>query len=121
MCHSRTSEASELAQHTPGEPTSGHRGRLAGSDLRREDARQRRCRRFGTNAVQDLASGEIFLTGDLDLPSFSPKASRSRRLPGGVGPITDVWLIGNVLAAAAMSSQVEPRFGALITRRLLGR
>jgi hypothetical protein len=30
-------------------------------------------------------------------------------------------LIGNVLAAAAMSAQVEPRFGELITRRLLGR
>ena len=74
----------------------------------------------GTNSVQDSDSGRVFLTGDLDLPSVSAKAEAITPVPGGVGPITDVWLIGNVLAAAAMSAQVEPRFGALITRRLLG-
>jgi len=74
----------------------------------------------GTNSVQDPDSGDVFLTGDLDLPSVSAKAEAITPVPGGVGPITDVWLIGNVLAAAAMSAQVEPRFGALITRRLLG-
>jgi methylenetetrahydrofolate dehydrogenase (NADP+)/methenyltetrahydrofolate cyclohydrolase len=74
----------------------------------------------GTNAVQDEDSGDVFLTGDLDLPSVSAKAEAITPVPGGVGPITDVWLIGNVLAAAAMSAQVEPRFGELITGRLLG-
>ena len=73
----------------------------------------------GTNAVQDPVSGKVFLTGDLDLASVSEKAEAVTPVPGGVGPITDVWLIGNVLAAAAMASQMEPRFGALITRRLL--
>ena len=32
-------------------------------------------------------------------------------VPGGVGPITDVWLVGNALMAAAIAHQVEPRFG----------
>jgi methylenetetrahydrofolate dehydrogenase (NADP+)/methenyltetrahydrofolate cyclohydrolase len=73
----------------------------------------------GTNAVQDPVSGDVFLTGDIDRPSVSPKAEALTPVPGGVGPVTDVWLIGNVLAAAAMTAQMEPRFGALITRRLL--
>lgn len=33
-------------------------------------------------------------------------------VPGGIGPITDVWLVGNALVAAALAAQVEPRFGA---------
>jgi hypothetical protein len=28
-----------------------------------------------------------------------------------VGPITDVWLIGNAVSAAAAALRVEPRFG----------
>jgi methylenetetrahydrofolate dehydrogenase (NADP+)/methenyltetrahydrofolate cyclohydrolase len=73
----------------------------------------------GINAVQDASSGEVLIAGDLDYPSVSQKAEAITPVPGGVGPITDVWLIGNALAAAAMASQVEPRFGALVTHRLL--
>lgn len=73
----------------------------------------------GINAVQDATSGEVMIAGDLDYASVSEKAEAITPVPGGVGPITDVWLIGNALAAAAMASQVEPRFGALVTHRLL--
>jgi methylenetetrahydrofolate dehydrogenase (NADP+) / methenyltetrahydrofolate cyclohydrolase len=120
MCHSKTFEAGELADYTrraqilisaAGEPGLIH-GDMVRDGVVAVDV--------GTNAVQDPDSGEVFLTGDLDLPSVSTKAEAITPVPGGVGPITDVWLIGNVLAAAAMSAQVEPRFGALITRRLLG-
>ena len=120
MCHSKTFEAGELADYTrraqiliaaAGEPGLIH-GDMVRDGVVAVDV--------GTNAVQDPESGDVFLTGDLDLPSVSTKAEAITPVPGGVGPITDVWLIGNVLAAAAMSAQVEPRFGALITRRLLG-
>ncbi len=72
----------------------------------------------GINAVQDATSGEVLIGGDLDYPSVAEKAEAITPVPGGVGPITDVWLVGNALAAAAMASQVEPRFGALVTHRL---
>jgi methylenetetrahydrofolate dehydrogenase (NADP+)/methenyltetrahydrofolate cyclohydrolase len=120
MCHSKTFEAGELADYTrrahiliaaAGEPGLIH-GDMVQDGVVAVDV--------GTNAVQDEESGDVFLTGDLDLPSVSAKAEAITPVPGGVGPITDVWLIGNVLAAAAMSAQVEPRFGELITRRLLG-
>ena len=32
-------------------------------------------------------------------------------VPGGVGPITDIWLVGNSLVAAALAARIEPRFG----------
>ncbi len=120
MCHSKTAEAGNLADYTKradiliaaaGQPGLIH-GDMVSEGVVAVDV--------GTNAVQDPDSGEVFLTGDLDLPSVSAKAEAITPVPGGVGPITDVWLMGNVLAAAAMTAQVEPRFGALITRRLLG-
>lgn len=120
VCHSRTFEAGELADYTRRAKiliaAAGEPGLIHG-DMVREGVV---AVDVGTNAVQDSHSGEVFLTGDIDMPSVSAKAEAITPVPGGVGPITDVWLIGNVLAAAAMSAQVEPRFGALITRRLLG-
>jgi methylenetetrahydrofolate dehydrogenase (NADP+)/methenyltetrahydrofolate cyclohydrolase len=120
ICHSKTFQSGELADYTRRAhiliAAVGQPGLIDG-DMVRDGVV---AVDVGTNAVQDLDSGEVFLTGDLDAPSVSAKAEAITPVPGGVGPITDVWLIGNVLAAAAMSSQVEPRFGALITGRLLG-
>jgi methylenetetrahydrofolate dehydrogenase (NADP+)/methenyltetrahydrofolate cyclohydrolase len=51
------------------------------------------------------------MVGDLDFESVAAKAEAITPVPGGVGPITDVWLVGNALMAAAIANQVEPRFG----------
>jgi methylenetetrahydrofolate dehydrogenase (NADP+)/methenyltetrahydrofolate cyclohydrolase len=67
----------------------------------------------GINAVQDAASGKVVVTGDIDFDGVAAKAEAITPVPGGIGPITDVWLVGNVLAAAAMAARVEPRFGGL--------
>jgi methylenetetrahydrofolate dehydrogenase (NADP+) / methenyltetrahydrofolate cyclohydrolase len=119
VCHSRTAEAGHLAEHTARAQilvaAAGQPGLIRG-DMVSEGVV---VVDVGTNAVQDPVSGDVFLTGDIDRPSVSPKAEALTPVPGGVGPVTDVWLIGNVLAAAAMTAQMEPRFGALITRRLL--
>ena len=53
-------------------------------------------------------------TGDpyhRDPRGVAEKAEAITPVPGGVGPITDVWLVGNALMAAAIAHQVEPRFG----------
>ncbi|GIU96338.1 MAG: bifunctional protein FolD [Actinomycetota bacterium] len=56
-----------------------------------------------------LPDGSI--VGDVD-PRVAEVAEALTPVPGGIGPITDVWLVGNALAAAAIARQVEPRFGS---------
>jgi len=51
------------------------------------------------------------IVGDVD-EGVAEVAEAITPVPGGIGPITDVWLVGNTLAAAAIARQVEPRFGA---------
>ncbi|MBI3647307.1 MAG: bifunctional 5,10-methylene-tetrahydrofolate dehydrogenase/5,10-methylene-tetrahydrofolate cyclohydrolase [Actinobacteria bacterium] len=65
----------------------------------------------GINAVKDHSTGKILMVGDVDFDGVEAKAEAITPVPGGIGPITDVWLVGNVLAAAAMAARVEPRFG----------
>jgi methylenetetrahydrofolate dehydrogenase (NADP+)/methenyltetrahydrofolate cyclohydrolase len=67
----------------------------------------------GFHTVEDPA-GKTRFTGDLDFDSVAAKAEAITPVPGGVGPITDVWLVGNTLVAAALSAQVEPRFGSIV-------
>jgi methylenetetrahydrofolate dehydrogenase (NADP+)/methenyltetrahydrofolate cyclohydrolase len=69
----------------------------------------------GINPVEDTASGKVSLVGDLDFASVAERASAITPVPGGVGPITDVWLLRNTVAAAigaqtdlAMSPWVRP-------------
>jgi methylenetetrahydrofolate dehydrogenase (NADP+)/methenyltetrahydrofolate cyclohydrolase len=40
------------------------------------------------------------LTGDVDYESVEPKASKIAKVPGGVGPVTVVCLLQNVVTAA---------------------
>lgn len=65
----------------------------------------------GINAVKDEATGKTRMVGDLDFDDVAARAEAITPVPGGVGPITDVWLVGNAFAAAAMAQRVEPRFG----------
>ena len=68
----------------------------------------------GFHTVNDPVTGKPRFTGDLDFDSVAAKAEAITPVPGGVGPITDVWLVGNTLVAAALSVQVEPRFGSIV-------
>jgi methylenetetrahydrofolate dehydrogenase (NADP+) / methenyltetrahydrofolate cyclohydrolase len=65
----------------------------------------------GIHAVKDDETGKTKMVGDLDFESVAARAEAITPVPGGVGPITDVWLVGNALMAAAIAHQVEPRFG----------
>jgi len=100
-CHSRTQAAGRLAEFTglaeilivaAGVP------RLVTGDMVSEGVI---AVDVGINAVKDEATGTTRMVGDLDFESVAAKALAITPVPGGVGPITDVWLIGNAVAAAA--------------------
>jgi methylenetetrahydrofolate dehydrogenase (NADP+) / methenyltetrahydrofolate cyclohydrolase len=57
----------------------------------------------GINPVADPTTGKTRLVGDIDYASVAAKASAITPVPGGVGPITDVWLLRNTVAAAINS------------------
>lgn len=65
----------------------------------------------GIDPVEDPETGKIRFVGDIEFDGVAARAEAITPVPGGVGPITDVWLIGNAVSAAAAALRVEPRFG----------
>ncbi|TCJ14785.1 bifunctional 5,10-methylene-tetrahydrofolate dehydrogenase/5,10-methylene-tetrahydrofolate cyclohydrolase [Rubrobacter taiwanensis] len=57
----------------------------------------------GINPVEDRSGGGTKLVGDLDFRSVAGKAEALTPVPGGVGPVTDVWLLRNTVSAARRS------------------
>ena len=60
----------------------------------------------GINPVADEATGKVRLVGDLDFASVAAKAEALSPVPGGVGPITDVWLLHTTVSAARLAAGV---------------
>jgi len=54
---------------------------------------------IGINATEG-PDGNVVLTGDVDTESVEPVAEAVSPVPGGVGPITDVWVLRNTVRAA---------------------
>lgn len=59
----------------------------------------------GINPVQG-ADGKTHLVGDIDFDAVAARAEAVSPVPGGVGPITDVWLLHNTVTAARLNAQV---------------
>jgi methylenetetrahydrofolate dehydrogenase (NADP+) / methenyltetrahydrofolate cyclohydrolase len=68
----------------------------------------------GIDPVKDPETGKVRFVGDIDFESVVTRAEAITPVPGGVGPITDVWLIDNAVSAAAAALRVEPRFGVSV-------
>lgn len=58
----------------------------------------------GINPVSDPDTGKVRLVGDLDFDSVADRAEAITPVPGGVGPITDVWLLRNAIDAARLAT-----------------
>jgi methylenetetrahydrofolate dehydrogenase (NADP+) / methenyltetrahydrofolate cyclohydrolase len=48
------------------------------------------------------ANGQVHMVGDVDFDSVAPRVRAITPVPGGVGPVTDVWLLSNTVAAARL-------------------
>jgi methylenetetrahydrofolate dehydrogenase (NADP+)/methenyltetrahydrofolate cyclohydrolase len=59
---------------------------------------------IGINAIE-REDGSIRLVGDVDTAAVEPIAQAVSPVPGGVGPITDVWVLRNTVAAAWLQTQ----------------
>jgi methylenetetrahydrofolate dehydrogenase (NADP+)/methenyltetrahydrofolate cyclohydrolase len=49
----------------------------------------------------------VRLVGDVDFNAVAEKAAAISPVPGGVGPITDVWLLRNTVWAARLAASVQ--------------
>jgi methylenetetrahydrofolate dehydrogenase (NADP+)/methenyltetrahydrofolate cyclohydrolase len=54
----------------------------------------------GINPVRDAGTQAMHLVGDVDFRSVAPRTRAITPVPGGIGPVTDVWLLRNTAAAA---------------------
>jgi methylenetetrahydrofolate dehydrogenase (NADP+) / methenyltetrahydrofolate cyclohydrolase len=46
--------------------------------------------------------GRVHVVGDVDFASVAPRVRAITPVPGGVGPVTDVWLLRNTVTAARL-------------------
>jgi methylenetetrahydrofolate dehydrogenase (NADP+) / methenyltetrahydrofolate cyclohydrolase len=71
----------------------------------------------GINPVTD-AGGRVRMVGDVEFATVAERARAITPVPGGVGPVTDVWLLHNAVVAAHLmagrpTADIELAFGAV--------
>ena len=64
----------------------------------------------GINAISDPQTAKVRLVGDIDTADVALRAEALTPVPGDVGPITDVWLLRNTVAAARLAQGIEASF-----------
>lgn len=98
-CHKHTHDADRLVDHTRRADilivAAGVPGLISG-EMVRDGAI---VVDIGINPVEG-PEGKVRLVGDVDFKSVSARAEAVSPVPGGVGPITDVWMLHNAVIAA---------------------
>jgi methylenetetrahydrofolate dehydrogenase (NADP+) / methenyltetrahydrofolate cyclohydrolase len=105
-CHHHTSAAGRLAEHTLAADiiivAAGVPGLVDGEMVKEGVI----AIDVGINPLKDEETGKTRLVGDFDFGSVAAKAEAISPVPGGVGPITDVWLLKNTVEAARYRAQL---------------
>jgi methylenetetrahydrofolate dehydrogenase (NADP+)/methenyltetrahydrofolate cyclohydrolase len=102
-CHHHTYDAGRLAEHTRGADiliVAVGVPKLIGRDLVREGAI---VIDIGINAIEQ-PDGSVTLVGDVDTEAVEPVVEAVSPVPGGVGPLTDIWVLRNTVTAAWLQS-----------------
>ena len=98
-CHRHTFDAGRLSEHTLAADilivAVGVPGLVTGEMVREGSI----VIDIGINALR-ADDGSVRLVGDVDTASVEPVAEAVSPVPGGVGPITDMWLLRNTIDAA---------------------
>ncbi|MGI8615521.1 MAG: bifunctional 5,10-methylenetetrahydrofolate dehydrogenase/5,10-methenyltetrahydrofolate cyclohydrolase [Actinomycetota bacterium] len=108
ICHSRTTDLAAFTRQADILIVAAGVASLVKGDMVRDGVI---AVDVGTDPVKDPETGKVRFVGDIEFDGVAAKAEAITPVPGGVGPITDVWLIGNAVSAAATALHVEPRFG----------
>jgi methylenetetrahydrofolate dehydrogenase (NADP+)/methenyltetrahydrofolate cyclohydrolase len=61
----------------------------------------------GTNPVRDPQSDKVRMVGDVAFEEVSARARAITPVPGGIGPVTDVWLVRNAVSAAHNATNID--------------
>jgi methylenetetrahydrofolate dehydrogenase (NADP+)/methenyltetrahydrofolate cyclohydrolase len=62
----------------------------------------------GINPVRDPVTGRVRMVGDVDFADVAPRTRAITPVPGGIGPVTDIWLLRNTVAAARNIARLDP-------------
>lgn len=69
----------------------------------------------GINAREDPITREVHMVGDVDTAAAATRARAVTPVPGGVGPVTDIWLMRNTVAAARnIAHRTSDRHGSSV-------
>ena len=106
--HKHTADAGRLAEHTRMADllvvAAGVPGLITGGFVREGAI----VVDIGINAVAQ-PDGSTKLVGDVDTESVLPLVEAVSPVPGGVGPITDAWVLRNTVAAARALADLDGR------------
>jgi methylenetetrahydrofolate dehydrogenase (NADP+) / methenyltetrahydrofolate cyclohydrolase len=61
----------------------------------------------GVNPLTDPHTGAVSMIGDVAFPEVAARVRAITPVPGGIGPVTDVWLLRNAVTAARLAA-VDP-------------